>query len=233
MATAWSEIVSENAMLVIDDEGLNQMAVDNPALFFRKMALYVNMALPLLCKPYELQDYLQNGMTAPTFASDEWVSTQASTTQATNISTGIAGYELFSCQQVSVDGCGNTVFTPYLEAVYNAATGVVTMPKQESVGVEYTFDFYKDGSFSDLTITQKRLFGIAIASVWDERFFRNALNDTPKIKDKSFNTVNESEYMRASIQKKNANRAALFDELRRYEQDCYKASAMYGTKTLV
>ena len=60
---------------------------------------------------------------------------------------------------------------------------------------------------------------MAIAIVWDERFSRNWLSITQKIKDSSFDTVNESNYMREVQSRLVTNRQLLNDELRKYEQD--------------
>lgn len=51
-------------------------------------------------------------------------------------------------------------------------------------------------------------------------FFRNWLNDQMKIKDASFDTVNEGTYMKEGAAKQEKNRARLMDEMHKYEQDC-------------
>jgi hypothetical protein len=110
--------------------------------------------------------------------------------------------------------------TPVSGVTYDPETGTVVFPKQETVGLEYNVDFYTDGSFYyDLTEAQKRLLGLAVGVVWDERFSRNWLNLTMKVKDASFDTVNESNYMREVQNRLFMNRHLLNDELRKYEQD--------------
>ena len=81
------------------------------------------------------------------------------------------------------------------------------------------------GYFGDLTAEQKRLLGLCVASVWDERFFRNWLSDAPKDHDRSFNPPNEPQYMEKGSKKKLQNRGLLNEELRKYEQDCLYATA--------
>ena len=99
------------------------------------------------------------------------------------------------------------------------------MPIQESAGIGYDFDFYTDGQFPDLSETQMRLFALAVAVVWDERFSRNWLNMTMKIKDESFETVNEANYTQQITKRLHDNRVSFNDELRAYEQLCAYTSA--------
>ena len=130
------------------------------------------------------------------------------------------GYELFSCSLRTYDSAGVVTATSVSDVTYDSETGEVTFPVQQSSGLEYSLDFYTDGSFGvDLTEAQKRLLGLCIGIVWDERFSRNWLNIQQKVKDSSFDTVNESNYMREVQSRLSVNRHLLNDELRRYEQD--------------
>lgn len=220
MGTAWAEVICNYAMPVIDDVRLTDQMEENPALFFRRMSLYVDLAIPSLSRPPELDTLLKNQLQKPIYGDETWISTQESTTQQTVISTGFLNYELFSCSLRTVDSSGVVTATPEPDVIYNAETGEVTFPIQTSAGLEYSLDFYTDGSFStDLTEAQKRLLGMAIGVVWDERFSRSWLNIQMKIKDSSFDTVNESNYMREVQSRLVTNRKLLNDELRRYEQD--------------
>ena len=218
MATAWSEIITDNAMVVIDDIRLTEEMEINPAQFFRRMAMYFSMALPLVSRPPELYQYLTNGLVNATYDDTEWTSTEESLTQETKLETGMIGYDICSCVLRTISA-GEVILTPYVVA-YDAESGTVTFPQQTESGLEYVIDFYKDGQFAnELTATQKRIIGLAIAIVWDERFTRNWLNIQPKIKDSSFNTVNEANYQEKSTERMKANRSAFNDELRKYEQD--------------
>lgn len=225
MSTLWSEVITDSALLFIDDIRLTEQLSTNPAQFFRRMTLYVNAALPMLSTPPELYQYLQTGLVLPDYADREWVSTDESITTPTTISTGKVGFDVFSCSVRRQDKFGDVIATPYADASYDPETGNVTFPAQTESGVEYEMDFYKDGYFVDLTPTMRRLLGLAIACVWDERFERNWLNIQMKIKDGSFDTVNESNYMEKANARKRENRQALSDELRKYDQDC----AFYAT----
>lgn len=220
MSTAWAEVICNFAMPVIDDVRLSDQMGDNPALFFRRMNLYMDLALPLLSRPPELDAYLKYGLIKPTYADTTWISTEESKSQTTVVSTGFTGYELFSCSLRQTDAAGVVTMTPITTATYDAETGEVTFPVQTDAGLEYSLDFYTDGSFGyDLTDAQKRLIGLAIGIVWDERFSRNWLNIQVKVKDSTFDTVNESNYMREVQSRLVTNRNLLNDELRKYEQD--------------
>lgn len=211
--TTWSEIICEHAMLYIDDVRLQESLNNNEARFLNKMSLYMKNALGLLSRPPELLTYLQDGMVEPTFDDFTWMSESG----ATVIETGKTGFEVCTVSVHSVDGDEITVVE---EAVYDSETGDVTIPEELNSDVEYEIDFYKDGSFNDLTPSMKRLYGLAVAIVWDERFSRNWLNMQPKIKDASFETINESNYMDKVTVRMKENEQKLHDALRKYEQDC-------------
>jgi hypothetical protein len=220
--TPWREVIINSAMLLIDDVRLNEEAAMNPALFLRRMSLYMKAAIPLLNHPPELVEMLTNGLHSPAFDEYQWVSNLESMESETAIETGMTGFEMMSCAIERTDAAGDVYFEKYAEAVYDAESGTVTMPVQETEGVSYIFDFYTDGWFREvLTATQKRLLGLAIASVWDERFSRNWLSFSMKVHDQTFNTVNESNYIEKVSTRQVQNKRLLYDELRKYAQDCY------------
>ena len=220
MGTPWTEIICNSAMPVMDDVRLNDQMGENPALFFRRMALYMDLAIPMVSRPPELDSYLNYELTKPEYDDFIWRSTSESLEGETTVETSMTGYELFSCSLREVDDSGVVTSTPVSGVTYDPETGTVVFPQQEAVGLEYNVDFYTDGSFYyDLTEAQKRLLGLAVGVVWDERFSRNWLNITMKVKDASFDTVNESNYMREVQNRLFMNRHLLNDELRKYEQD--------------
>jgi len=225
--TTWADIVA-SAMIQIDDVRLQEQMAVSPAQFYRRMSGILLQAMPLLSRPPELLAYLKSGEIDATYNDYEWASTEASTTAETVVNTGMIGYELCSVTQRVQAANGTISLTPYSGAVYDAETGTVTMPVQEAVGVWYDFDFYTDGSFNDLTVTQLRLFALAIAVVWDERFSRSWITLTPKIHDDSFSTVNEANYAEKITKRKDENRIAFDNELRWYEQQCAYAHAFNG-----
>lgn len=221
MGTSWSGIITNYAMTNIDDVRLQEDAANDPAAFLRRMSLYMENAIPLFSMPVQMREYLRDGLVMPSYDDMYWDSTVESTAQSTVVETGKTGYELFSCAIVKQDVTGGVFLTPYSGAVYDKESGRVTFPPQDGAGIRYSLDFYTDGAFGhDLTMEQKRILGLCVANVWDERFFRNWLNDQVKIKDASFDTVNEGTYMREGAAKHEKNRARLMDELHKYEQDC-------------
>lgn len=220
MSTTWAEVICNYAMPVIDDVRLSDQLGQNPALFFRRMSLYMNLALPILSRPPELDSFLKEGLEKPDYTDSVWISTEESTSQITVVDTGLTGYELFSCSLRTQDDSGVVTMTAQPDVTYDPETGHVTFPGQIEAGLEYSLDFYTDGQFgNDLTESQKRLVGLAIGIMWDERFSRNWLNLQAKVKDSSFDTVNESNYMREVQSRLVTNRGLLNDELRKYEQD--------------
>lgn len=219
MATAWADIVSA-AMVQIDDVRLEEQMAVSPAQFYRRMSALILQALPLLSRPPELLSFFQKDMQAPAYDDYEWVSDGASTQAETEVSTGMTGYDLCSVTQRVQAPNGTVSLVPYSGAAYDAETGIVTMPQQTATGISYDFDFYTDGTFTDLTETQMRLFALAVAVVWDERFSRSWISMTPKIHDDSFETVNEANYTQQITKRLHDNRIAFNDELRFYEQLC-------------
>lgn len=224
MATAWADIVAA-AMVQIDDVRLQDQLSTSPAQFYRRMAAWIKQAMPLLNRPPQLLAYLKKDMVAPEYADAEWVSTAESMTAETTLNTGAIGYDLFSVVQVIEQDQGVVTYAPYAEAQYDPETGDVTFPVQSAEGISYVLDFYTDGTFQDLTDTQIRLFALAVAVVWDERFTRNYLNLQPKIHDSSFSTVNEATYTEKVSKRLHDNRIMFNDELRAYEQLCAYARA--------
>lgn len=212
--TAIAEIITQ-AMVYIDDIRLQEQLAVNPALFYRRMSDYITAAMPLLSSPPQLFEYVSKEYTAPEYGEMYWTSTDESTAGETVLSTEFIGYDL--CSIVSLDSENNA--TVYSEAVYNSETGEITFPQQLSSGIDYEIDFYKDGEVADLTPTMLRLFALAVTIVWDERFSNTWLSITQKIKDSSFQTVNESTYMDKLTNRQKENRQRFQDELRKYEQN--------------
>lgn len=220
MAGAWADIVAA-AMVQIDDVRLEEQMAISPAQFFRRMSALIDQALPLLSRPPELLTFLKGGMVEPQYDDYSWESDEASTQAQTQVETEMIGYDLCSVTQRIMHDNGTISLVPYAGASYDAETGIVTMPVQTDIGIRYDLDFYTDGAFPDLTETQMRLFALAVAVVWDERFSRSWISMTPKIHDKSFSTVNEANYTQQITKRLHDNRVAFNDELRWYEQQVY------------
>lgn len=221
MGTAWSEIITDYAMVIISDTRMRDDLATNPALFFRRMTGWMQMSIPMLKSPPELLVYLTEGLVEPQYADFSWESDQNSTVSETAVETGKTGYELCSCVQIVTARKGDAIYYPYTDFTYDAETGVVTFPQQDNAGISYSLDFYTDGQFAhELTMKQKRLLALAIAVNWDNRFNREWLNIQPKPHDKSFNPPNENTTMKESTARFEKNAQLFYAELRGYEQEC-------------
>lgn len=220
MATPMAEIIANYAMVIIDDIRLREQAQINPALYLRRMSLYMDSAIPLFSRPPEVRTYLQNGLVKPTFADAVWISTEASKSEVTVVPVE-AHYEYFSCTKVIFDDAGEASYVLYPDCQYDSENGTVTFPEQSESGVTFTMDFYTDGYFAhDLTETQKRILGFCIAYIWYQRFTTDWLNMQPKIRDKSFEVGPEHAHITANTGRLREIRMQLSEEMKKYEQDC-------------
>ena len=219
--TAWSDLIAA-AMLLIDDVRWREDLATSPAKFYRAKSDWIKAAVPMLNRPPELYAFLTQNMVTPIYANAEWVSTEQSTTEETVVLSGITEEYDICCVCIrSEDGTG---LTPYYQFDYDKKNGTVTFDQQTSAGIEYTIDFYKDGTFSDLTPAQINLFSLAIAVAWDQRMDRNWLNLQMKIHDSAFSTASEGTYAEKINQRLMRNVQLFRDALTKYEQDC----AYYG-----
>ena len=220
MATGFTDIIT-SAMVIIDDMRWRDDLAANPAIFYREKADWVVKALASLNRPPELGEYLQQTMTAPAFDDYAWTSDTASMSAQTVVATGKTGFDLCS---VSVYDSTGTKLTPYTGATYDKVTGDVTFPIQSAAGINYTIDFYTDGTFggnNDLTVRQMELFSLAVAvCVWDQRMDRNWLNMQAKVHDSSFATPSEGTYTEKVNQRLMRNIQLFNDKMSKYEQDC-------------
>lgn len=211
MGTTWAEIISNYGLLAIEDIRLEEELRENPAAFLRKMALYMKNAIPRFNQPPGMQDFLKN--TAPQYTSYEWTSDGGGT-----VSTGVTGYELCCATLIAQDKFGNPVTSP-LESEYDSATGNVTITGL-GAGEIVSIDFYTDGYFeNELSAEEKRILGLCLQEVWENRFTGNWLDRTPKVKDKSFEIGNEANQLRANNERLKNIRGNLDMELERYARN--------------
>lgn len=218
MGTTWSEIITDYAMVEIDDLRMRAELQDNPALFFRGMSLYMKNAIPYFNNPPEMQQWLKN--TPPSFADYNWTVPADSTEEEAVVATGQVGYELMSVQILSVGNNDVVTATPYGEATYDAETGNVTFPAGLTEGTQFQIDFYTDGQFdNELTGEEKRILGLCVDCVWSTRFSGNWLNMQPKIQDANFSVGSEANYTRSQTERMRQKRIALNDEIHKYAQN--------------
>jgi hypothetical protein len=212
--TGWSQVITKAKVLIDDVRWDRELAVD-PARFYRAKSDYVLLSLPLLNRPPNLQAAIKNGMTLPQYDSYSYPVTEDISGPMT-FDTGMTGFEIASVTIRDADGISETPVTAF---DYDAESGNIKAEITASAGQSVEIDFYTDGQFPDLSDTQMRLFALAVAVVWDERFDNNWLNMQQKIHDSSFSTANEGNYAEKISQRRERNRAAFTEELKQYEQN--------------
>lgn len=223
--TGWSDIITAAMQIVDDVRWLDELAV-NPAQFYRAKSQLVRLALPMLSKPPELLSYLEKDAKSPAYANMEYSSAEETEAGETlTVPTEYLGYGLCSVSIRSGDGLR---WSPVQVQNYDAETGEVQFAAPASGAQEYSLDFYTDGEFQALSAAQLRLFALAVSVVWDNRFQRDWLSNTMKLKDSSFETVNESNYMEKANERFLKNKQAFEDALRGYEQQCAYVSVVNG-----
>lgn len=216
--TGWTEIICDCAMLFINDDRMVDKLKNNPARFLREMSLYMRSAIPRFNRPPEIIPWLKRG-TPPQYDSFLWTVPEGEPGPAT-IPTGITGYELCSVVVRGTDRYGNVTETPYTQAQYDAETGDVSL-EYVIPGTVFDMDFYTDGYFkNDLTQEMKRILGLCVQSVWENRFTSAWLAREAKVTDRSFTPPNEANWTRAQEEKRRSLEATLNEELRQYEHNC-------------
>lgn len=225
--TGWSEIICDYAMLYINDDRMTEKLKNNPARFFREMSLYMRSAIPRFNRPVEMISYLKPG-TEPVFDSFLWTAPEGEPGPIT-VPTGKTGYDLCSVVIREKDRYGNPIETPY-PARYDPETGEVTFETVMPATV-FDMDFYTDGTFdNELTQEMKRILGLCIQSVWENRFTSAWLPREAKVSDRSFTSPNEANWTRAQEEKRRSLEATLNEELRNYEQCCAYMTTVGGRR---
>ncbi|MBR3688895.1 MAG: hypothetical protein IKL85_07465 [Lentisphaeria bacterium] len=189
---AYSEIICDYFMVQQDDIRLREELDENPARFFRKMALYLKNGIPLFNRPPEAKAWLKH-------EDPEWddfeIETETVTEPGDTIDTGITGYELCSVGTLEEDDLGDPVYRK-VDADYDSDTGIITVNEALGVGAKVQADFYTDGQFEyDLTEDMKNILGLCVQYVWERRFNNDFLSRTQKVKDDSFEVGNESNWI--------------------------------------
>lgn len=213
--TGWSEIICDYAMLFINDDRMVDKLRNNPARFLREMSLFMRSAIPRFNRPPEIISWLKLGM-EPQYDSFLWTAAEGGTA---TVMTGKNGYELCSIVVRGTDRYGNITETPF-PGTYDPETGAVTLDGVAE-GAVFDMDFYADGYFTnELTLEMKRILGLCVQLVWENRFTSAWLPREAKVSDRSFIPPNEANWTRAQEEKRRSLETALNEELRQYEQNC-------------
>lgn len=217
--TSFIDIISNHAMLEIADPRLQKDMATSPARFFRKMSFYLLNAIPRFNRPPEAREWLS--FTAPTYSDYDYVVPDNYTGDTDLvIQTGETGFEIASVIRIAPDGFGAYEYTPLPSATYDKETGDVTIPASTvSAGEQLAIDLYTDGLFDrELGWQIKRILGLLVQIVWENRFINDFLLQQPKIKDKSFDVGNEANHMRASTERLHFLNDQVNQELKAFEQ---------------
>lgn len=223
MGTSWASVITDDAMLVINDLRLNRELSENPALFFRKMSLYMKNAIARFNRPPEIRNWLS--YTAPTFDAFTYTTSEEAQSDITITNTAMTGYDLMSAGTVTEDVYGNPSYTAFTGASYDSETGTITISASSdapvAAGTVLSFDFYTDGTFTnDLTDAQRRILALCLQYTWELNFANDWLNRVPRAKDRSFDAGNVANQTRANTERLNAVKRALDDAMAAYSQNC-------------
>lgn len=214
MGTKWSEIITDYAMVEINDDRLNEKLSENPALFFRTMSLYMKNGIPRFTEPPEEKQWLT--YMPPICDSFECKVEQ----DVTTVQTGKIKFDLCCVEVISEDRYENPVATPLAGAAYDSETGVVTLPSGLAVGSALSMDFYTDGEFENiLSLDEKRILGLCVQIVWENRYIGTWLDRVSKVKDKTFDIGSESNQTRANTDRMRMLDGKLSGEMHKYAQN--------------
>lgn len=210
MNTSFSEILTSFAMQDIRDLNWQNELELSPARFFRAKSDTLIHSIPRFSRPPEMSSWLT--FSVPLY--DDMTYTAEEDTEAGYvIETNMRGYELCSVVLVNQDGTATPIASSYDEE-----TGNVTINVPLTQGQTIDIDVYSDGSFDhELTLEQKRILGLCVATDWFYRFSNDWLNMQPKIKDRTFDVGSESAQMTANTAKYKEMAAVLNDAILRYE----------------
>jgi len=215
MGTSWAEVIVDYGLTKINDIRLTEEMEANPALFFRKMSLYMKNAIPRFSRPAEEQEWLR--CVEPVYDSFEY---QAKGMDGETVETGKLEFEVFGATVIGRDKFENPVAVPLEGCRYDTLTGRVTLPSGIDSYTRISMDFYTDGVFHrELSMEEKNILGMCIQLVWEGRFAGDWLSRVPKVKDKSSDMGSEANRTRADTERLKFLTSELNDTMIRYAQN--------------
>lgn len=236
------KVLTEYCATYVDDIRLQELSIENPALYARKMSQYFIPSIALFSIPAEMQEYLVGNKYNPKFFEpiydNKRVTTSGKQTKSFTIDLGeeYQGHELFSANILSLNG-GKVKTTPTNICEYDSATGIIKVTASEENPIEdnttFDFDFYTDGWFEEELSSQvMNILGICFQCVWQDRFNTDWLSNVAKVEDKSFYEQNRANKMNADTARLNQLRQKLAGEMRRFEQNLYYKKTVLGVDKL-
>ena len=225
------EIESGYGLQYVNDQRLNKMAKENPALYARNAWGYMQFAIPSFKRPAHMLPWLLGDKDHPKLIKPRFDSyyfdnqTYLVDDLTLHLGENYIGYELFNCKIVTEDRDGNLFEEDADNKVeYDAETGDVTIHGTQAEPIKpkttLSMDFYTDGYFvEDLNEEQKRILGLAFGIAWQERFNNDYLSNVAKVEDRSFSQQNIANKQKSDDLKLRNMRASFNQEMRKYEQN--------------
>lgn len=218
MSTAWEGIEIQAMQYINNDLSLDWDRKNRLAVFYNRMAGYMQWAISYFDRPPEMLAKL-NELTEPEFEDVEYSSESGQTAgeNGVTIATEYTGFDVCSTGFMGTDPYGNPTYTPVM-SIYNGDTGEVILNTDIKAGQVLSINLYKSGEFeADLSRTEQSILAFAIYAAWEHRFDNNALERTAKIRDASFTTISEASHMQANTARQKHVMEELYAMLRQYE----------------
>ena len=217
MSTAWEPIETQAMTYIKNDLSLDWDMKNRLAVFYNRMAAYMEWAIPLFDRPPEMLLKLRD-ITPPEFEDADYTPEEAKEAPVT-IETGLTGFEVCSCGLMGKGQFGETTYTP-VDSIYDATNGDVivniTLEPEDTLSI----NLYRGGEFaSELNCTEKAILAYGIYAAWEHRFDNNAIERTAKIRDGSFTTISEASQISANTARQREVMQELYGMLRNYEQN--------------
>lgn len=217
MSTAWEPIETQAMTYIKNDLSLDWDMKNRLAVFYNRMAAYMEWAIPLFNRPPEILLKLRD-ITAPDFEDVDYTPTEAREAPVT-IETGLTGFDICSCGLVAKDQFGGVEYTP-VSCVYDSASGDVVVNMALTADDTLSINLYKSGAFAaDLSRTEQTILAYGIYAAWEHRFDNNAIERTSKIRDSSFTTISEASQTNANTARQREVMQQFYGMLRHYERN--------------
>lgn len=217
MSTAWEPIETQAMTYIKNDLSLDWDMKNRLAVFYNRMAAYMDWAIPLFNRPPEMLLKLQD-LTAPDFEDVDYTPTEKQEAPVT-IETNLTGFDICSCGLMGKDQFGNVTYSP-VQCVYDAESGDVVINTALAAEDTLSINLYKSGEFAaDLSRTEQTILAYAIYAAWEHRFDNNATERTSKIRDSSFTTISEASQTNSNTARQREVMQQFYGMLRHYEEN--------------
>lgn len=228
MSTAWEPIEAQAMTYIKNDLSLDWDMKNRLAVFYNRMAAYMEWAIPYFNRPPEMLLKLKD-LTAPEFDDVDYTPNETKEAPVT-IETRITGFDVCSCGLVGKDQFGNVSYTP-VQCIYDSISGDVVVNVALTVEDTLSINLYRGGEFAaDLNRIEKTILAYGIYAAWEHRFDNNAIERTAKIRDSSFTTISEASQTNASTARQKEVMQQLYGMLRHYERNRNYIETVMGTE---